>query len=128
MKPRDLLTQISASRVALGAALVARPDLATSMWVGADGRRPGGKVLARALGARDAALGAGTLTALRGGQPVKLWVLAALLADGTDLLATHAARHQLPRAAAPLIYALAGVALVVGAANLATRDDPPLPA
>jgi hypothetical protein len=128
MKPRDLLTQIAVGRIAVGAALVARPDLVTSTWVGSDGQRPGGRVLARAVGGRDAALGAGTLAALRSGQPLRPWVLAGLLADGADLLATHAARHQLPRAAAPLIYALAGGALVAGAANLATRDDPAPPA
>jgi hypothetical protein len=125
VKPRDLLTQLSAGRIALGATLLAKPALATSMWVGRDGGRPGGEVLARALGARDAAIGGGTLAAMRSGQPLRPWVLAGLFSDATDLLATHAARHQLPRAAAPLIYALAGGALVAGAANLATRDDAP---
>src|SRR4051794_7008900 len=59
VSPRDLLTPLNAGRIALGAALVARPEAATSMWVGRDGDRPGGRVLARGLGARDVALGAG---------------------------------------------------------------------
>jgi hypothetical protein len=121
---RDLLTPLNAGRIALGAALVARPEAATSMWVGRDGSRPGGRVLARALGARDTALGAGTLAALRGGQPTTPWVLGGLLCDATDLLATHAARERLPRGAAPLIYALAGGALLAGLANLADSTPP----
>jgi hypothetical protein len=122
VKPRDLLMQLSAGRIAIGAAMIAKPPLATSGWVGAVADRPGGHVLARALGARDAALGAVTLAAIRSGQPVRPLVLAGLVCDGTDLLATHAARHNLPRAATPLIYALAGGALLVGAANLTDSE------
>src|SRR4051794_8767112 len=124
VSPRDLLTQLSAGRIALGAALVARPEGATSMWVGGDGGRPRGRVLARGPGARDMALGAGTLAAERGGQSTTPWVLGGLLCDATDLLATHAARDRLPRAATPLIYALAGGALLAGLANLADSTPP----
>jgi hypothetical protein len=124
VKPRDLLKQLSAGRIALGAAMIAKPPLVTSGWVGQVADRPGGHVLARALGARDAALGALTLAAMQSGQPLKPLVLAGLVCDGTDLLATHAVRQGLPRAAAPLIYALAGGALLVGAANLADSEPP----
>ena len=116
--------QLNAGRIALGAVLIARPQLATGRWVGRDGERPGGRVLARGLGALDAALGAGTLVALRGGGPVTPWVLGGVLADTTDLLATHAARERLPRGAAAMIYALAGGALVAGLANLADSTSP----
>jgi hypothetical protein len=102
--------------------MVANPPLVTSGWVGRDGSRPGGQVITRALGARDAALGAATLAAVRSGQPLRALVLAGLACDATDLLATHAARDRLPKLAAPMIYALAGGALLVGAANLA--DSP----
>jgi hypothetical protein len=124
VKPRDLLMQLSAGRVAIGTVLIAKPPLVTSGWVGRAGNKPAGRVLARGLGARDAALGALTLAALRSGQPVRPLVLAGLLCDGTDLLATHAVRHNLPSAAAPLIYALAGGALLVGAANLTDSEAP----
>ena len=108
----------------LGASLIVRPEIGTGRWVGGDGSRPGGQVLARGLGARDAALGAGTLAALRGGGPTLPWVLGGLLADATDLLATHAARDRLPRGAAAMIYVLAGGALVAGLANLADSPAP----
>jgi hypothetical protein len=116
--------QLSAGRIALGAAMIARPPLVTSGWVGSAGDSPAGKVLTRALGARDAALGAVTLAAMRSGQPLRPLVIAGLVCDGTDLLATHANRHDLPRMAAPLIYALAGGALLVGAANLTDSPAP----
>jgi hypothetical protein len=123
VKPRGLLTQLNTGRILFGAGLIARPQIATG-WIGQIGERPGGQVLARGLGARDAALGAGTLVALRGGQPLRPWVLGGLLCDATDLLATHAARHHLPRGAAPLIYALAGGALIAGLANVADSPAP----
>jgi hypothetical protein len=122
--PRALLTQLSLGRVALGAMLIARPELAAGRWVGREASRPGGQVLARGLGARDAALGAGTLAALRGAGPTTPWVIGGLLADSTDLLATHAARERLPRGAAAMIYVLAGGALVAGLANLADSRSP----
>jgi hypothetical protein len=122
--PRALLTQLSAGRIALGVLLVTRPELGAGRWVGRDAGRPGGGVLARALGARDGAIGAGTLVALRSGQGATPWIVGGLVADTTDLLSTHAARDGLPRGAAPLIYLLAGGAIVVGLANLADSTPP----
>jgi hypothetical protein len=118
---------MSAGRVVLGALMIARPPLAVGRWVGGVGDRPGGHVLSRALGARDAALGAGTLAAMRSGSTAALrpWLLAGLMADTTDLLATHTARDDLPRGAALMIYVLAGGAIVGGALNLASGDDSP---
>jgi hypothetical protein len=120
--PRALLTQLSAGRIAIGAVLIAKPELVTARWLGKHGQKPAVKVLARGFGARDAALGAGTLATLRGGGSTRTWVLAGLLADAADLVATHTGREHLPNQAAPLIYALAGGALLVGAANL--TDSP----
>jgi hypothetical protein len=125
VKPRDLLTQLSAGRIALGAVLVVRPQLVTSRWLGRDGERPAVGVLGRGFGARDAVLGGGTLAAMRAGEGLRPWLVAGLVADAADLLATYAGRHQLPKASAALIYALAGGALVAGAANLASGDDSP---
>jgi hypothetical protein len=125
MKPRDLLTQLAAGRIAIGATLIVRPEVVTAGWLGRDGRRPAIAVLGRAFGARDAVLGAGTLAAIRSGQGLRPWLYAGLFADAADLIATHLGRHQLPKASAPLIYAIAGGALAVGAANLASGDDSP---
>jgi hypothetical protein len=127
--PRALLTQLSAGRIAMGATLLAAPQIVTGIWLGADGRRPAVRVLGRGFGARDLVLGAGTLGAMRSRQGVRTWVLAGLVADATDLAATLAARDRLPRTSGPLLIALAGGALVVGAAALASGDDSsPVPA
>jgi hypothetical protein len=123
--PRALLTQLSAGRVALGASLVAAPQIVAGMWLGADGRRPAVVVLARSFGARDLVLGAGTLAAMRGGQSLRSWLIAGIVADATDLAATIAGRDHLPRTSGPLIVGLAGGALVVGAVALASGDDSP---
>jgi hypothetical protein len=124
VKPRDLLTQLSAGRIVIGSVLLAKPQLVTGAWLGTDGRRPAVLVLARSFGARDVVLGAGTLAAMRSGGPaLRTWLLGGLAADAVDLAATHLGRHHLPRHAAPLIYALAGGALVAGAANLGSGDD-----
>jgi hypothetical protein len=124
VKPRALLTQLNAGRIAIGATLMARPDLVTGQWLGKDGRRAAVQVLGRSFGARDAVLGAGTLQALRSGQSLRPWVVAGLFADAADLVATHAGRDHLPQPAAPLIYALAGGAFLVGLANLADSPAP----
>jgi hypothetical protein len=125
VKPRDLLTQLSVGRIVLGVTLILKPEIVTGRWLGKAGKRPAIAVLGRGFGARDAALGAGTLAAMRAGEGLKPWLYAGLVADATDLIATHLGRHQLPKPSAPLIYAVAGGALVAGAANLASGDDSP---
>jgi hypothetical protein len=77
---------LAAGRVGVGAALCAAPALATH-WVGADGRRPGARTLTRALGARDAALGLGTLAATDTAE-LRHWLLASSLSDAVDFAAT----------------------------------------
>jgi hypothetical protein len=123
--PRALLTQLNAGRVALGASMIAAPQIVAGRWVGADGRRPTVGVLGRAFGARDLVLGAGTLGAMRSGRGLRPWLLAGLVADATDLGATVAGREHLPRASVPMLAVLAGGALVVGAVALASGDDSP---
>lgn len=79
------------------------------MGPGADG--PGSKVFARALGARDIALGLQILQGVRRGDPVRHWILAGFAADGADVAATViAGRHLTParRLAMPLIAGAVG--------------------
>ena len=125
MRPRDLLTLLAAGRIALGAGLIVKPDLVTGIWLGRDGRRPAIGALSRGFGARDAALGAGTLGAMRSGGSLRPWILAGIAADATDLVAVYAARDSLPSYAVPMIYALVGGALVAGVVNLAAMEDSP---
>jgi hypothetical protein len=83
-------------------------------WVGPDADRPGTRVLTRALGVRDFALGAGVLAALRQGDPVKRWLVLGVLCDTVDLVAT-ATEPDIPVRGRVTTAAIAGVAAVVGA-------------
>jgi hypothetical protein len=108
MEPRSLARQIALGRTVLGAALLALPARAGGGWVGPDAASPGGRVLAEGLGARDLALGLGTLRALSKGENLRTWFLASALADAADCIGTVRARGSIPSKAAIGVTALAG--------------------
>jgi hypothetical protein len=121
---------MSIGRVAIGLGLVATPRIATGLWLGPAVRSPA-KVLARALGARDLAIGAGALAALGGEGSLRPWLLAGLLADVTDFAATLADRDGLPGTAVPVVAAAAGAGVALGAIALAGESgghSAPVPA
>lgn len=117
MEPRLLARATAAARVGFGVALLARPELLTGPWIGRDATRPGPKVLARALGARDLALGAGALACQSG--DLRLWLAAALIADGADLAVTATAGSALPLTGRVLVSATALGGVVLGAIAIA---------
>ena len=99
-------------RLGVGAALVAAPGWAGRIWVGPGADGPGSKVFARALGARDVALGVRILRGVQRREPVRHWVEAGFVADLADVAAAMvAARHLTParRIAMPLIAGAVGV-------------------
>ena len=114
MSPRTLATLQAAARVTLGTALAAAPARAAGAWIGRDSARPGAQVLAVAMGARDAGLGAGTLAALRRGDDVRPWLAAGLAADLADLLVTLRSARDLPGPAVAAVAAVAGGSVVLG--------------
>jgi hypothetical protein len=128
---RHSATAIAAARTAIGVVALASPALVGRPWVGAVTDGAGGRVLARALGGRDLALGLGALAALRQQQPgsgnvAGLWVGMAAIADSFDVLATAAAWDELPSLTRWLVAASAGGAAVAGGAvawSLVTGDD-----
>ncbi|MGH9068008.1 MAG: hypothetical protein ACRD0J_11065 [Acidimicrobiales bacterium] len=88
---------LAVGRIALGLAALVIPSLPARAWLGGEaGRSKPVKVLARALGGRDLALGLGTILALRHDAPVRGWVEAGGLADAGDLVATLAGWRSLP--------------------------------
>lgn len=100
-------------RVGVGAALVVAPRWAGRIWVGPGADGPGALVFARAVGARDVALGVRIISGALGGKSVRRWVEAGFISDGADVVATMiAGRHLTPvrRAAMPLIAAVVGAA------------------
>ena len=65
MEPRKLAELLSVGRVALGASMVIAPTLVGRLLLGRPGASGGAQLLTRAFGARDVAIGAGLLAALR---------------------------------------------------------------
>jgi hypothetical protein len=111
--------------MAIGAALVVAPRLAGPMWIGDDANSRAVKLLARALGARDVALGLGTAVALDRGKPVRGWLEGAALADAVDLVATFAAGDSIPRGARRTVMLIAAASLATCAALARALDTPP---
>ena len=127
MSPRDIAIAQARGRIALGAGALLAPGLVGRTWIGRDAGRDAVKVLARAVGARDVALGLGIVIAIDRGAPVRGWLEGAALADAADFLATLLAGGALPRAARGGVLALAGAS--AGLATWLSRAlDSPVPA
>ncbi|MGH2688383.1 MAG: hypothetical protein ACRDKW_06205, partial [Actinomycetota bacterium] len=88
---------LALARTALGATALVAPEALGRFWVGGPAGRAGVRVLARALAARDLALGVGALGSLEDPQASRRWLRAGALADAGDALATVLAFRDLPR-------------------------------
>jgi hypothetical protein len=88
MEPRDRALLHARLRIGVGAAFVLFPGLAGRFWIGPDAARRPVKVLARAFGARDLAIGLGVVIALDRGTPVRGWIEAGALSDALDTCAS----------------------------------------
>src|SRR5215216_3309967 len=98
---RILAGLISFGRFLFGVVFIARPTVMERAWIGKQARLPGAQVLARAVGARDLALGLGGLQAVaRDDGSVRPWLAAAAVCDTVDFGATYAAGRRIPRQAA----------------------------
>ena len=118
MRLRTLAMIDSLGRAALGAVVLVAPGWVGSTWIGPVAHDPRVRVLVRALGARDLALGLGTARAIVDGDPAP-WLLASGAADAVDFGATLAARDVLaPRSAAATLGLAGGSALLCLAAGL----------
>jgi hypothetical protein len=127
----------AAGRVGLGLVALTCPSLVARPWVGPSGDSQAGRVLGRALGGRDLALGLGTLAALRTSagrtsagrtsagpgidQPMVSWVGLSGLADGFDLMITAASWRTLPARERWLVALASGGAAALSLATVATE-------
>ncbi len=105
----------------VGVALVALPGTSARTWIGPVAKEPAVKVMVRAMGARDLAIGMGTLHALQEGTPARTWSLAGAASDLVDATATLLAiRHLGLRRALPLIVVAttAGIASYVASEHV----------
>jgi hypothetical protein len=95
---RRLAASVAWGRIGLGVTAVLTPSIPLRPWVGREvAWRPRAKLLARALGFRDIALGLGVVLALRQEAPVRGWVEGGGLADAGDLVSTLLAFGTLPK-------------------------------
>ena len=120
MDHRQLMRMLAAGRIAIGASLVLLPGFAGGRWIGDASRKGEVKLIIRAMGVRDLALGAGTLHALDNGEPARSWVLMGALSDLVDLGATTLAIRSIGlRRALPVMVVAAAAA---GAGALASEE------
>jgi hypothetical protein len=103
---------VAAGRIGFGVALILAPERVTTSWLGRDAHRAGTRVVARGLGARDLALGAGALTLPE--AQLRPWVAAAIVADAADLAATLSAGDSIPLAGRVLVGAVASAGAALG--------------
>jgi hypothetical protein len=126
MQDARLAISLARGRIALGIAALAMPRLAVRFMGGrsSDGIAP---LFARMVGARDLALGLGTVIALDRGKPVRGWLEGSALSDTADfvacLLVRDSASPAMVRAAGGLGAASAALGII-----LSRRLDPPPPA
>lgn len=119
---RALAASVLGLRVAYGAALVVAPERLSRRWLGDVAGRAGGRVALRALGARELALHAAALDALRRGAPLRPWLAASVAGDLSDVAATAAARTGLPDGAATATAAIGGGSALLTAVVAAVVD------
>jgi hypothetical protein len=116
MDLRRISRWLALGRVSLGAAALLAPGPLARVWIGQDSARPGARTLARGMGARDLAIGAGTLIALRRRGAVRGWLEAGAVADAGDLAATLLSFRDLPAGWRVLVSLAAGTSAAVALA------------
>lgn len=93
MDARTVARILAAGRIGIGMALFAAPATAGRMWFRQD-LGAGGRMALRGLGARDLAIGVGTLLSLDEGDPSG-WLDAGIVADVGDTAGTLLAAGEL---------------------------------
>lgn len=104
----DLARLYGVTRLTLGAATVLMPSVVAKVWMGRGAEDTVSRVALRGLGAREAALGFGTLVALERGGSVRRWLEAGAIADAGDAFGTFSQRRSLPASRWVIATAIAG--------------------
>jgi hypothetical protein len=116
MDPREAARALHTGRIAFGIGLVLAPRLVAGSWVGADNVPGGATVLARALGARDALMGALALHTLDNEQVAPRYLASMAAVDAVDAAAALVAMRHLPRGRGVLGVMVAGGSAAMGVA------------
>jgi hypothetical protein len=113
VNPRQGARALAIGRAVFGAALLIVPERVAKGWLGDYAERPAVHALVRSIGVRDVVLGMIALHTLDHPEVGPRWQTTCAVVDTVDLLATGAARKDLPAAG------VAGTALVAGGAAAA---------
>ena len=89
----DVRTGLALNQIGFGLGLMGAPSLYGRGWVGRHAGDTRAEVLLRSVGARNVALGAGTLLALRAGEDARLWFWANALVELADTAVLGRARR-----------------------------------
>ncbi|MGH2754778.1 MAG: hypothetical protein ACRDLB_10125 [Actinomycetota bacterium] len=116
IEAKELAQILSLGRVVLGVGAVLAPRRFGRMWTGEHSETAVSAIAVRGMGARDIALGLGTLRALDGEGPARPWLEAQALADASDTVSTLGSFGKLP----PL-RRLIGLATAAGACYVGLR-------
>jgi hypothetical protein len=106
------------TRVLFGVVASSVPEKIGSTWIGEDANRESSKVVFRALGLRDIALGAGMVEASVRDEAAP-WLAVAMLSDLGDFTATIVARNKIDPRAVAITAFLTGSATLTAAGLLA---------
>ena len=123
MDDREAARLIGAARVVFGSWAFLAPGTFTKACIGRQARPYPTNMMVRGLGARDCAIGLGTLAALeKKKRSVSSWLQAGALGDAADAVGTVAAWRPLPKVRALFLLGLTSGSAVVGA-RLASALD-----
>jgi hypothetical protein len=114
------LTLYATGRILFGVAALAVPATAGRVLAGDGGAAPDAQAFLRGMGGREIGLGLGLLAMIRANGPVRPWLIAALIADSSDIAGIAGAWQHMAPSKRLLGLATAGGAALIGAAVLAT--------
>lgn len=114
------LTLYATGRILFGVAALVAPGTAGRILAGDGGAAPDAQAFLRGMGGREIGLGLGLLAMTRADGPVQPWLIAALLADSSDIAGIAGAWGQMTPSKRLLGLGTAAGAATIGATVLAT--------
>ncbi len=122
MDERDQARGLALLRVLLGAGFFLAPRLGVRAWTGEAVPSIGAVVAARGVGARDVAIGLGTLIALEHKGAIRGWLEAGVIADAADATSALFAGRRMS-ARRRFLFAVSGAASALLGARLASSFE-----
>jgi hypothetical protein len=119
------LTLYATGRILFGVAALVAPGTAGRILAGDGGAAPDAQAFLRGMGGREIGLGLGLLAMIRANGPAKPWVVAAVLADSSDITGIAGAWRHMTPSKRLLGLTTAGGAAAIGAALLAAQIEQP---